>query len=269
MRHLFHASIYVNANPDRLRGASHGPDPSEPLLENKPWTTGSRLYEEAKAAGEELPFVFAHLEPLVGWALARDVKLEGRTTSYRFAYYREFAEGRGYQRNDLTVLKTQQPLPNDFIRSYAIVQTPRFLQRLWRQFDQAARLPDSDAAGPRTQPDTGLLSEELVGIEGAVLQRLVSHRRREQKLRTAKIRQVLVRSGGVLRCEVPGCGFDFRVAYGTLGDGYAQVHHRRPLSTSDENQITTLDDLAVVCANCHAMIHRNGECRPLEQLIER
>jgi 5-methylcytosine-specific restriction protein A len=28
-----------------------------------------------------------------------------------------------------------------------------------------------------------------------------------------------------------------------------------------------LKDLAIVCANCHAMIHRNGECRPLEGLI--
>jgi hypothetical protein len=28
-----------------------------------------------------------------------------------------------------------------------------------------------------------------------------------------------------------------------------------------------LKDRAIVCANCHAMIHRNGDCRPLERLI--
>jgi hypothetical protein len=29
------------------------------------------------------------------------------------------------------------------------------------------------------------------------------------------------------------------------------------------------NDLAVVCANCHAMIHRHGECRSIHSLIPR
>jgi 5-methylcytosine-specific restriction endonuclease McrA len=109
------------------------------------------------------------------------------------------------------------------------------------------------------------LSEELEGLEGAALRRLTLHRRRERRLRDAKIAEALKR--GRLRCEVPGCRFDFQNTYGTLGSGYAQVHHIRPLSDRGEDTRTSLHDLAVVCANCHVMIHRGGECRQLDGLI--
>jgi predicted HNH restriction endonuclease len=66
---------------------------------------------------------------------------------------------------------------------------------------------------------------------------------------------------------VPRCGFDFERAYGELGRGYAHVHHKRPLSERDGDEVTRLEDLAVVCANCHAMIHLGNQCRPLDALI--
>jgi 5-methylcytosine-specific restriction enzyme A len=67
---------------------------------------------------------------------------------------------------------------------------------------------------------------------------------------------------------VPKCSFDFEKSYGKLGKGYAQVHHLDPLSKSPkEGKFTKLSDLAVVCANCHVMIHVGGECRPLRGLI--
>ncbi|WP_422110022.1 hypothetical protein [Bradyrhizobium elkanii] len=34
-----------------------------------------------------------------------------------------------------------------------------------------------------------------------------------------------------------------------------------------EGRQVLLKDLAIVCANCHAMIHTGGQCRPLEGLI--
>ena len=40
----------------------------------------------------------------------------------------------------------------------------------------------------------------------------------------------------------------------------------QPLSETGPTD-TLLEDLAVVCANCHAMIHRGGECRPIASLI--
>jgi predicted HNH restriction endonuclease len=56
--------------------------------------------------------------------------------------------------------------------------------------------------------------------------------------------------------------------HGALDEGYAQVHHLLPLSTSPrEGREVSLKDLAVVCANCHVMIHIGGHCRPLTGLI--
>jgi hypothetical protein len=109
---------------------------------------------------------------------------------------------------------------------------------------------------------------ELGAVEGELRRRLVRDRYREGALRDAKVATAIAASpDGRLRCEVPRCGFDFAAVYAALGAGYAEVHHLRPLAEHDEPRLTTLDDLAVVCANCHAMIHRGGECRPLEALI--
>jgi hypothetical protein len=117
----------------------------------------------------------------------------------------------------------------------------------------------------QTEP-AAIESEELVGLEGEVLLRMVRHRKREQYLRDRKIADVLRREGSLV-CEVPGCGFDFARVYGPLGVGYAQVHHLLPLAQRDSGEPTSMADLAVVCANCHAMIHRGGESRELESLI--
>ena len=109
-------------------------------------------------------------------------------------------------------------------------------------------------------------AEELMGLEGELFRRVVFHRKRERYLRDSKIADVLDRTGALV-CEVPGCDFDFARAYGKLGAGYAQVHHLFPLAQRDSAQTTLLSDLAIVCANCHAMIHRGGESRELLSLI--
>lgn len=108
---------------------------------------------------------------------------------------------------------------------------------------------------------------EITAFEGAIRYAFVRHRSRERALRNAKLQQAL--ADGPLRCEVPGCGFDFAKRYGNIGEGYAQVHHLIPLSERDTAVETRLADLAIVCANCHAMIHRGGGSRALDELIAR
>ncbi|HEX7304188.1 HNH endonuclease, partial [Lentzea sp.] len=56
-----------------------------------------------------------------------------------------------------------------------------------------------------------------------------------------------------LACEV--CGFDFESFYGERGKGFAEVHHAVPLHVTGPTT-TKLDDLVVLCSNCHRMIHR-------------
>lgn len=119
-------------------------------------------------------------------------------------------------------------------------------------------------------PDEDLEQDEpeMEGFEGQLKRRFVQHRRREKGLRELKIREALRKNNGRLVCEVPNCGFDFFQVYGEIGEGYAEVHHKLPLSQlPPEGKGTVLEDLAVVCSNCHSIIHRGGECRAMEKLI--
>ncbi|WP_276208284.1 HNH endonuclease [Gracilibacillus sp. YIM 98692] len=59
---------------------------------------------------------------------------------------------------------------------------------------------------------------------------------------------------GRLICEV--CEFDFMERYGEIGDGYIEGHHTKPISEMSENEQTKVEDIALVCANCHRMLHR-------------
>ena len=109
---------------------------------------------------------------------------------------------------------------------------------------------------------------EYIGFEGEKRRLYVLHRRREASIRAKKVKAAMIENGGALRCEVLRCGFDFKARYGKLGEGFAHVHHVVPLADAPiDGRPIALKELKVVCANCHAMIHLGGECRPLEGLI--
>jgi hypothetical protein len=100
-------------------------------------------------------------------------------------------------------------------------------------------------------PDVDLLP---IGMEGTA--HLVSHLRGERNRTIVEAKKAaMLNTTGRLCCEV--CGFDFSIAYGPLGDGFCEVHHLVPLSAATESITTTLDDLAVLCSNCHRIIHRS------------
>jgi 5-methylcytosine-specific restriction protein A len=58
----------------------------------------------------------------------------------------------------------------------------------------------------------------------------------------------------------------FNERYGARGEGFIECHHLVALSTLRPGQRTRLSDLAVVCANCHRMIHRGTPWLGLEEL---
>lgn len=68
-----------------------------------------------------------------------------------------------------------------------------------------------------------------------------------------------------LRCAA--CGFDFAKFYGILGTGYIEVHHTTSVSQiGSDYRINIAKDLEPLCANCHAMVHREEPPIPIEKL---
>ena len=97
-----------------------------------------------------------------------------------------------------------------------------------------------------------------VAMEGG--QRLRQHyaRERSRTLVKKKREQFAQAHGGRFYCEV--CRFDFSERYPPdLGDGFIEVHHLAPLFLHDQPRRTSLDDLLLVCSNCHRMIHRTKD----------
>jgi 5-methylcytosine-specific restriction enzyme A len=99
-------------------------------------------------------------------------------------------------------------------------------------------------------------------VEGDVLARIHLLRERDERAVAAKKKEVHQRTER-LECEV--CGFDFELTYGELGRGFAECHHTLPLSQAVGRRKVRLSDLAILCANCHRMIHRT---RPLMSVEE-
>lgn len=124
---------------------------------------------------------------------------------------------------------------------------------LLRAGDLAAEL-----ASTAIEPD-----DEPAALEGR--RRLRQHwiRERRPSLVKQKKAQTLAREA-VLRCEV--CQFAFPDLYGELGGEFIECHHTVPLSMLSPGQPTRLADLALVCANCHRMLHRGGTVRSIAEL---
>jgi 5-methylcytosine-specific restriction endonuclease McrA len=94
-------------------------------------------------------------------------------------------------------------------------------------------------------------------IEGKEIEVVRKHIVRERnKVIVDLVKTRAIREGnGRVQCEC--CKFDFLGTYGSLGRGYIECHHRQFISDGGERE-TEPKDLALVCANCHQMLHRKG-----------
>lgn len=67
-------------------------------------------------------------------------------------------------------------------------------------------------------------------------------------------------------CQV--CSFDFEKVYGEVGKNFIEAHHLVPIASIVQQRIA-LDpkaDFAVLCSNCHRMIHRLKGVKNLDEL---
>ena len=106
--------------------------------------------------------------------------------------------------------------------------------------------------------DQNILGLESSGfLEGKRIEKIHKARERNRKVIQLAKQEHAKKHKGCLPCEV--CGFDFSKKYGKkIGDYFLEAHHKTPLGELDELQgtQTTVSDLAMVCANCHRMLHR-------------
>lgn len=99
--------------------------------------------------------------------------------------------------------------------------------------------------------------------EGSVIYKLHKYRERDSRIIQKKKEKEFIKLGR-LPCEA--CTFDFYQKYGQLGYKYIECHHRTPLSEFSSSSKTTLNDLALVCSNCHSMLHRKVDQLSVEGL---
>ena len=114
--------------------------------------------------------------------------------------------------------------------------------------------------------ETGSILEKVEEGE----QRLKIHKNRERnhKIIDNSKKKFKEKHNGELFCEV--CRFNFADVYGKRGEDYIQGHHKKPISQMKKGDKTTIEDIAMVCPNCHAMLHRTPflSIEELRKLVE-
>lgn len=135
------------------------------------------------------------------------------------------------------VSNTDRQVWNDFGRS------PETVKELAAQIRKGITLIKSEDSDSADDDDF---------LEGRVLTLL--HKRRE---RNSRIRAKLLRSRRAnhdLCCEM--CGGKSAVSDPAFEDAMFEAHHRVPISASKGERMVTIAEMALVCANCHRLVHR-------------
>lgn len=92
--------------------------------------------------------------------------------------------------------------------------------------------------------------------EGKETLRSHLHRERLSYFRDQKLREAIK----PYRCEA--CEMTFEGRYGSIGKNFIEVHHKNPIA--DGERETKLEDLALLCSNCHRMIHKTENLSDIE-----
>jgi 5-methylcytosine-specific restriction endonuclease McrA len=128
------------------------------------------------------------------------------------------------------------------------ISVPDELETEWRQHVRKVLgyLPDA-------LNENVIDSDEMVFPEGRGSYRL--HRQIERNSQLINAAKAKAKRDGRLHCWV--CSFDFAKFYGARGEDFIEAHHTIPVSQLGDNATTKIEDIAMVCSNCHRMLHRN------------
>jgi predicted HNH restriction endonuclease len=148
--------------------------------------------------------------------------------------------------------------------------TPRHLYTLERQGQvrlntSPTSLESSPNLTANTKSITSIPSEEDESRypEGAAAYAYHRILERDRSLAERAKRKRISETGG-LCCEA--CGFNFLRTYGPLGNGFIEAHHTVPVAKLGGELRTKLSSLALVCSNCHRMLHTGTRLLSINEL---
>jgi len=100
------------------------------------------------------------------------------------------------------------------------------------------------------------------------LRQHIQKERNSKLIRDAK--QMFKEKHGKLFCQI--CGLDFYEVYGDLGKDFIEAHHnKKQISDMHEETTTKIEDLLMLCSNCHSMVHRlkqyNTDITELQKIL--
>ena len=221
--------------------------------------------------------------------LVLDLYLNNRETSYKLPedtlvrYSSYLKEMHGIEANESLGFRSPKSVEIR-LRNYAsldpywLKQGKKGLQNsktaafreIWAEFQEhpedvseiANEIKRSISGNDYTLPNGKLDEREAKVIEGKKQLRIHYSRERKSQ-RKAKLKAFMA-SYGSLFCEV--CDDDCSNYVEEVREKVFEVHHNVPLAIASHQVETKLDDLSVLCANCHRAIHGYEEVPTVEQM---
>lgn len=160
-----------------------------------------------------------------------------------------YRRSRGYESGNIFAMEYKSDLPSEADLEADLTRFLLLYQSLAEARDQVQDEQDDSAPPGQTHTEAA---------------KYRWHKRAE---RSRKLAEEAKRFHGT-RCQVPACGKKLSGIYGELAGDYIEAHHLTPF-VSLEGRPTELDpktDFAVVCPDCHRMLHRKADPYSLEEL---
>jgi hypothetical protein len=143
-------AVYTILHPEWLDEIAKSAQPAR-LRETKRWVTAKVLFDEARERGEEMAILFADAandcSKLLYWSKLCTLEVDETGTSYTMTELRPL---RGRRTQELVLRSTNKMIAEGYLRPYAVVRTPSFIN----EHETDARKPathETKAAHPASR----------------------------------------------------------------------------------------------------------------------
>ena len=108
--------------------------------------------------------------------------------------------------------------------------------------------------------------EKMAGVEGRFLTRTHVYRERDRTFAKHVRAHYAALADGAVQCHA--CGTMPTDTYGPAGDSCLELHHKTPIAQLQPDSVTAVDDMALVCSNCHRVIHSRTPCFTIDEMAD-